>query len=333
MNIKVNSPNDALNLSKLLKDGNWMVLYYAEWCSHCKTMKPEWKKAVNNVSNNKDTINIAEIESSHIGNLSEPPNVDGYPTIKMYNNGKEVAKFEDERIADKIEKFAINNSSKKVAKPKNKDKSAVKNVISNNLINNKYHTIVGSLENNINITNNKNIKHIKIKNSMTKPSVKKPSVIKPSVIKPSVTKPSVKTPSMKMQNNNINMKDILEGIKQPVINYKEVESPKAINSNKLKCNDIMKAKVCKSNLKCIYDYNDYKCKNKDSNVKKQRKTKQVSKNKQSKSVKTKVSKLSDNKKIRNTTSKVFNQLITSFKRIGNEAEKDTKLLKIASNKL
>lgn len=317
MNIKVNSPNDALNLSKLLKDGNWMVLYYAEWCSHCKTMKPEWKKAVDNVSNNKDTINVAEIESSHIGNLSESPNVDGYPTIKMYNNGKEVAKFEDERIADKIEKFAINNSSEKVAQPKSKSKNALKYDISNNLINNKYHTIVGPLENNINITNNKNIKHIKIKHS--------------------VKKPSVKTPSVKIQNNNINMKDILEGIKQPVINYKEVESPKAINSNKLKCNDIMKAKVCKSNLKCIYDYNDYKCINKDSNVKKQRKTKQVSKNKKSESVKTKkrtkVSKLSDNKKIRNTTSKVFNQLITSFKRIGNEAEKDAKLLKIASNKL
>ena len=53
MNIKVNSPNDALNLSNLLKDGNWMVLYYAEWCSHCKSMKPEWKKAVDNVCNNK----------------------------------------------------------------------------------------------------------------------------------------------------------------------------------------------------------------------------------------------------------------------------------------
>jgi thiol-disulfide isomerase/thioredoxin len=298
MNIKVNSSNDALNLSKLLKDGNWMVLYYAEWCGHCKTMKPEWKKAVDNVSNNKDTINVAEIESSHIGNLSEPPNVDGYPTIKMYNNGKEVAKFEDERISDKIEKFAIDNSSKIVTKPKKKGKIAVKNNISNNLINNKYHTVVGSLDNNN--SNNSNNKA-----------------------------------------NNKNILNILEDIKQPVINNRFVESPKAINSNKLKCNDIMKAKVCKSNLKCIYDYNNYKCINKDNNAKEiqktLRKTKQVSKNKKSKSVqkkkRTKLRKLSENKKIRNTTSKVFKQLITSFKRIGNEAEKDAKLLKTASNKL
>ena len=322
MNIKVNSPDDALNLSKLLKDGNWMVLYYAEWCSHCKTMKPEWKKAVDNVSNNKVAINVAEVESSHIGNLSEPPNVDGYPTIKMYNNGKEVAKFEDERVADKIEKFAISNSSVKKEIPIKNHIEPINESIDLLNVNNKNHTIVGSLDN-INTDNNYN--NLKMK----KPTKKS-------------TKKSNKKSTMKKINNNIDMNNILEGINQPVVNYKEVESPRAINTSKIKCNNIMKAKECKSNLKCMYDYNDYKCKNKDNknrynDAKKVRKTKQVSKNKKSKSSqkkeKTRVNKLSNNKKIRNTTSKVFNQLITSFKRIGNEAEKDAKLLKLASNKL
>ena len=51
MYLKVASDNDALNLSKLLNDGNWMVLYYAEWCGHCKTMKPEWKQVVDKLNN------------------------------------------------------------------------------------------------------------------------------------------------------------------------------------------------------------------------------------------------------------------------------------------
>ena len=42
---------------------------------------------------------------------------------------------------------------------------------------------------------------------------------------------------------------------------------------------------------------------------------------------------SQNSKIRNTTSDVFTQLIKSFKRIGNEAKTDAKILKAASNKL
>ena len=130
MHIKVTSSSDAANLSNLLKDGDWMVLYYADWCGHCNTMKPEWQKVVNKMnirnnsrSNSMNKINLAEIESTHIGDLINKPQVDGFPTIKMYNNGSEVAKFEDERIADKMEKFALSNSRQssmtRQAAPKN----------------------------------------------------------------------------------------------------------------------------------------------------------------------------------------------------------------------
>jgi protein disulfide-isomerase-like protein len=118
MYIKVGSQTDAQNLSNLLKDGDWMVLYYAEWCGHCTTMKPEWKKVADKMNTN-NKINVAEIESTHIDDLVDKPKIDGFPTIKMYNSGKEVAKFEDERVADKIEKFALSNSTKakKPSKP------------------------------------------------------------------------------------------------------------------------------------------------------------------------------------------------------------------------
>ena len=113
MYMKVVSPDDASNLSNLLKDGDWMVLYYAEWCGHCKTMKPEWEKVVSKM---KDTgkVNVAEVESGFIEHLKDKPQIEGYPTIKMYNSGKEVAKFgNEERIADNIERFAMTNSNKK----------------------------------------------------------------------------------------------------------------------------------------------------------------------------------------------------------------------------
>ena len=120
MHINVSSPNDAQNLSNLLKNGNWMVLYHADWCGHCQTIKPEWKKVVDKISNNsKPSFNIAEIESSHIGSLINSPKVSGFPTIKMFNSGKEVANFEDERNAENIEQFGIVNSKKY----KNKGKS------------------------------------------------------------------------------------------------------------------------------------------------------------------------------------------------------------------
>jgi len=110
MHIKVSSPNEASNLSNLLKDGDWMVLYYADWCGHCQSMKPEWQKVVNKMKNT-NIVNVAEVESNHINSLINKPQVKGFPTIKMYNSGIEKANFEEERSADKIEKFAISNAT------------------------------------------------------------------------------------------------------------------------------------------------------------------------------------------------------------------------------
>lgn len=117
MYLKVDSSNKASNLSNLMKDGNWIVLYYANWCGHCNTMKPEWQEVVNrmkthNNNTNNSIINIADIESSHIDHLTDKPTIAGFPTIKMYNSGNEIANFEDERVADKIHQFAILNSKK-----------------------------------------------------------------------------------------------------------------------------------------------------------------------------------------------------------------------------
>jgi hypothetical protein len=408
MNFKVNSPGDALNLSNLLKDGNWMVLYYAEWCSHCKTMKPEWKKAVNNVcndkqnnkrNNNKAIINVAEIESSHIGNLINPPKVDGYPTIKMYNNGKEVAKFEDDRVADKIANFAISNSkmqNKVDDKVDDKLHNKIQNINnlmksnevhveqpttqptiqpSDNIIKNTNRIVVGSIENIIVPKKSYKPKTVKKVKSIKKASMKKlfniPPLPSPSPSQsplspappppPFKIKPIEKYKQTKVEkNNNINMKDILNGIEQPNIKPKQVKSNRDINLSKLKCNEIQKAKLCKSNIKCMFDYNDYKCKNKNNDVniinkpmlhmlpktpkshKSHKspmipmipmipKTPKTPKSHNSKKS-NKVQKAS-NKSLKQTTSDVFKQLITSFQRIGNEAKKDAIILKKATNKL
>ena len=132
MYVKVASSNDAINLSNLLKDGDWMVLYYADWCGHCQHMKPEWQKVVNKMKSS-NMVNVAEIESSHIGDLVNKPQVNGFPTIKMYNSGVEKANFEDERVADKMEKFAMSNTTHHSMK--NHSKSPIVKKISHTYIN------------------------------------------------------------------------------------------------------------------------------------------------------------------------------------------------------
>jgi len=118
MYINVTSPTDAQKLSSMLNSGDWLVLYYADWCGHCKDMKPEWHKTVEQLKTSRN-IHVGEIESSHIPSLTHKPEIAGFPTIKMYNHGKEVANFDNQpRISQNITKFAMDNSSKSHHAPK-----------------------------------------------------------------------------------------------------------------------------------------------------------------------------------------------------------------------
>ena len=357
MYLKVGSDTDALNLSKLLNDGNWMVLYYAEWCGHCKTMKPEWQNVVkkfNNPQYNTNNVNVAEIESEHIDKLVHKPEIQGFPTIKMYNRGKPVANFEEERVASKIEEFANNNAKptviKKAVHPLHKAKNASKMELQMNQYN---------------LSNSKNTDS-KINNIIN----------------------SIE--SIKPKDNEINeMNNLIESnlIESNPIEKKPFEIGNHQNILNLPCTSIRKAKPCKNNPKCMYDGTDFKCKDKifkpntgnmfnnkiaNSNIhknnmvgniifknaSKHRKHTQRShtprkhtqrshtprshkphkhetrhkKNKHhSKPGKTNRNKSNSN--IRKTTKSVFDKLINSFGHIGNEARKDSKLLKEASNKL
>ena len=312
MHLKVESEADALNLSKLINDGNWMVLYYAEWCGHCKTMKPEWHKVVSNLSNSKTSnkINVAEIESEHIGKLLNKPDIEGFPTIKMYNNGKAVANFKDERVASKIEEFANNNIAK-ITKQINKINNVNTNKIKIDLKEINLNDIkTTQIQNDIKTTQIQNdIKNNKLPSSN---EFKINNIIK--------FNNKIKNKSVKLKNNH--------------------EIKNEINILDLPCTSIRRAKPCKMNPKCLYDGSEFKCKDrifihKNNNIliqnKKQNKTIRR-KHKHSKKT-TSVYKHSKNNNIRKTTKSVFDQLIKSFGHIGNEAKKDSNLLKKASNKL
>jgi len=119
MYINVTSPTDAQKLSSMLNSGDWLVLYYADWCGHCKDMKPEWHKTIEHLKASNKNIHVGEIESTHIPNLIHKPEIAGFPTIKMYNHGKEVANFDNQpRISQNITKFAMDNSSKHHSSPR-----------------------------------------------------------------------------------------------------------------------------------------------------------------------------------------------------------------------
>jgi len=366
MYIKVKSKDEAADLSKLIKDGNWIVLYYAEWCGHCNEMKPEWDNVVKLLSdlgiNNKTTktqqpiIHVADVESKHIPELKHKPAIEGYPTIKMYNDGKEVAKYQDERVADKITTFAMNNSK---LQPK-----------ANTTVNTTANTTVNTKELEI---NSKPVKHEKTISTFEPITVDSESTKTTKLSDKNTTK---KITLLEIENDNkknnrvvsemnppvnqLKMDNLFNNALLKVNNVKKIKkvskkhkqgnnkrngkrsdkgSDKTINYNTLKCEGIKKAKKCKQNPNCEYDYNTFACVNKNKNIikpqplpnlnnsKKTKINKQITKNKN----KNKNNNKNNNKN--KETKKILSELVKSFDRIGEEARKDAELLKDASKKL
>lgn len=108
--VSVKDTASANTLAKEMRDGTWIVLYYADWCGHCVHMKPEWNKFKSSCPKN---VNIGEVEHSSMSLLPTKPEIRGYPTIKMYDNNAEVAEFEDERTENKMIEFVNSHLSSK----------------------------------------------------------------------------------------------------------------------------------------------------------------------------------------------------------------------------
>jgi thiol-disulfide isomerase/thioredoxin len=71
------------------------MLFYVDWCPHCKTAKPEWNKMKDKYDGktiNGYKVNFTEYnctkESPEIDNLLDQYKIEGYPTIKLVKDGQ-----------------------------------------------------------------------------------------------------------------------------------------------------------------------------------------------------------------------------------------------------
>jgi thioredoxin-like negative regulator of GroEL len=88
--IHVNSEKDLEKFNKTVKKGKMMVVFVANWCGHCQHLKPIWKKMEKTLKKEKCLKQgiIAMIYSDYKDKINVSSNCAGYPTIKMYKDGK-----------------------------------------------------------------------------------------------------------------------------------------------------------------------------------------------------------------------------------------------------
>lgn len=65
-----------------------LVMFYAPWCHHCKTLKPAFEKASTILKNQNIKGLLAAVDGTQENSLVKESNVEGYPTLNYYLQGR-----------------------------------------------------------------------------------------------------------------------------------------------------------------------------------------------------------------------------------------------------
>ena len=107
---------DASNLTPA--SGEVIVaLFYAPWCGHCKTFKPEFDNAMSELDGMKSgkselkgkTIRFAKINCDEDENkpLAKKYDVAGYPTVKILKDDGTDIEYDGERSLEGMKKYLV----------------------------------------------------------------------------------------------------------------------------------------------------------------------------------------------------------------------------------
>jgi len=81
------------------KEPIMLVEFFAPWCGHCKKLKPEFEKAARELAD--DGVKLATVDATVEKELGKRFDVSGYPTLKIFRNGK-MSDYKGERTKDGI---------------------------------------------------------------------------------------------------------------------------------------------------------------------------------------------------------------------------------------
>merc|ERR1712002_916189 len=91
------------------KETIMLVEFYAPWCGHCKKIAPELEKAAKQLKERDEPILIGKVDATVEKELAEQYEVKGYPTMKVFRNGK-ASEYKGPREGPGIADYMIRHS-------------------------------------------------------------------------------------------------------------------------------------------------------------------------------------------------------------------------------
>lgn len=94
------------NFNQVIENDVTFVALTASWCGHCKRLAPTWQQLAEKYVGN-DRVKIAKIDCSvtENRNVCNEQEVQGYPTIFIYKNGKKISEYNGNRSLEDMFDF------------------------------------------------------------------------------------------------------------------------------------------------------------------------------------------------------------------------------------
>ena len=88
-----------------------LLFFYADWCPHCKTAKPDWAEIVSKYENtiiNGHKVVFTEIncttETEDISQMMNKYKIEGFPTLKLLKDGQ-VIEYDAKPTKETLDEF------------------------------------------------------------------------------------------------------------------------------------------------------------------------------------------------------------------------------------
>lgn len=93
-----------------VEKGVSFVKFFAPWCGHCKRLAPTWEELGRKFFANEN-VHIAKVDCTNNTSkqLCYEQEVDGFPTLYLYRNGRKVSEYNGPRNLDDLYGFVMNH--------------------------------------------------------------------------------------------------------------------------------------------------------------------------------------------------------------------------------